>query len=118
MKLSGFVSILVLFGLLARVQGPSLADLLFPSKYCFFLVLSGRKGSLLEGRDKEQFLRCGSPFYSSFLGVAQERREVFISGGRMLAHRCLHHRHHLLPKPSATGKMQHMGRSVWIMAHL
>lgn len=78
MKLSGFVSILVLFGLLARVQGPSLADLLFPSNYCFFLVLSGRKGSLLEGRDKEQFLRCGSPFYSSFLGVAQERREILI----------------------------------------
>lgn len=31
---------------------------------------------------------------------------------------CLLHRQHLLPKPSVAGKMQHIGRSVWIMEYL
>lgn len=39
MKLSGFVSFLLLFGLFVNVQGPSLTDLLFSSKYWFSAVV-------------------------------------------------------------------------------
>ena len=58
--------------------------------------------------------RCGK---TAELGGSGEKGGAFFRR-KDTGSGCLLHRHHLLPKPSVTGKMQHVGRSVWITKYL